>query len=75
MLILLLSFLSVLLFCFCARQFIKVLVTPMPTMNFTSYSRLALKLKRNYQVFAWAVMTFTFLFALVVSFYQVYVEL
>ncbi len=75
MVILLLSFLSVSLFCLCAHQFIKHLVTPMPAMNFTHYSRLALKVKRNYEIFAWAVMTFAFLVALVISFYQVFVEL
>jgi len=47
----------------------------MPAINLTGYSRAALRIKKNYQIFSWGVMTFTFLFALVVTFAQVYTEL
>jgi hypothetical protein len=68
------SILSVIFFSFCAHYFIKVLVSPGPKFNATEYSRLALKCKRAYSIFAWGLMSTTFLIALTVSFYQVFVE-
>jgi hypothetical protein len=70
-----LAFLSVILFCGCCHQFIKIVVRPLPALNHTGYNRAALRLARNYGVFAWGTMTAAFLGALVMTFYQVYVQL
>ena len=69
------SIFSVVLFCLCAYQFIGVILRPLPLMNLTGYSRTALRVQKTYQIFSWGLMTFVFLFALVLSFSQVYTEL
>src|SRR5580658_1214720 len=71
----LLAFLSVCLFCGCCHQLIKLVVRPQPALNTTGYNRAALRLAKSYGVFAWGTMTATFLVALVMTFYQVYVQL
>lgn len=70
-----LAFFAVLCFCLCAHQFIKYVVTPLPRLNLTEFSKTALKLKKAYSVLSWGVMTATFLMAVAVSFYQVYTQL
>lgn len=75
MVIMVLSTLSVILFCICCYQFIAAMIQPLPALNLTGYNKAALRLKKNYQIFSWGIMTFTFLFALVVTFAQVYTEL
>jgi hypothetical protein len=71
----LLSFISVSCFCVFAHAFIKSLLKPLPRVNNTGYSKTALRLKKHYQTFSLGVMTFAFMIGLVISFYQVYVEL
>lgn len=70
-----LSICSVLLFTLCLHMFVRVLTKPVPVINTTPYTRTALKLRRGYSIFAWGLMSGTFLMALTVSFYQVFVEL
>lgn len=72
---LLLGLISVTLFCFCAHYFTRAIVVPLPALNQTVYSKAALRLRRGYKIFALGVMTFAFMIGLVISFYQVYVEL
>lgn len=72
---LLLGLISVLFFCFCAHYFAKAIITPMPGLNQTGYTRAALRMQRNYKIFALGVMTFVFLIGLVISFAQVFLEL
>lgn len=70
-----LSILSVISFCFCAHFFAKSILNPLPGLNNTGYTRAALRLKKNYQVFSLGVMTFVFLIGLVISFTKVFIEL
>ena len=70
-----LSVLSVVLFCVCCFQFMKNLINPLPKLNLEHYSKAALKFKRNYSILSWGLMTMTFLMGVVASFYQVYTEL
>lgn len=72
---LVLGLISVLFFCAFAHFFIRAIVKPRPALNVTEYSRAALRLQRQYQIFALGVMTFVFLIGLVISFTQVFVEL
>ncbi|PIS11167.1 MAG: hypothetical protein COT73_05485 [Bdellovibrio sp. CG10_big_fil_rev_8_21_14_0_10_47_8] len=69
------AFLSVSLFCVCTHFLARAILTPVPALNSTTYNRVALRIKRRYQIFAWAVMTTTFMLGLVISFWQVFVEL
>ena len=69
------SLISVLFFCLCAHFFARALITPIPTINHSGFSRAALRLKRHYQIFSLGLMTFAFLIGLVISFYQVFIEL
>jgi len=72
---LLLGLISVTLFCFCAHFFARAIIVPLPVLNQTQFSKAALRLKRKYQIFALGVMTFAFMIGLVISFYQVFIEL
>ncbi len=67
-----LSVLSVILFCFFAHFFLKSILSPMPYFQNNNYSKTALRVKKVYKVFSFGVLTFVFMIALVVSFYQVY---
>jgi hypothetical protein len=71
-----LSLLTVVLFCACAHQFIKILLAPVPLFNNTTdYTKGALRVARAYKVLSWGIMTSAFLLALVISFYQVFTEI
>jgi len=70
-----LSLLSVILFCLSAHQFIKILLAPIPVFNNTAYTKSALRVGKAYKVFSWALLTGTFMLALVISFYQVFTEI
>jgi hypothetical protein len=70
-----LSLLTVILFCGCAHQFIKILVSPVPVFNNTEYTKSALRIAKAYKVMSWGMMTAAFLLALVISFYQVFTEI
>lgn len=72
---LLLGLISVILFCFCAHYFARAIIVPLPSLNQTQFSKAALRLKRSYKIFALGVMTFAFMIGLVISFYQVFIEL
>jgi hypothetical protein len=72
---LLLGLISVVLFCFCAHYFTRAIVVPLPALNQTQFSKQALRIKRGYKIFALGVMTFAFMIGLVISFYQVFIEL
>jgi hypothetical protein len=71
----LLSLISVSCFCLFAHAFIKSLLTPLPRVNNTDYSKAALKVKKYYQTFSLGLMTLVFMIGLVISFTQVYLEL
>jgi hypothetical protein len=69
------ALISVIAFCFCAHFFARAIIQPLPSLNQTGFSRSALRLKRQYKIFALGVMTFTFMISLVMSFIEVYIEL
>lgn len=71
----LLSLLAVILFCTCAHQLMKAIVSPIPVFNNTGYTKGALRVAKAYRVFSWGVMSGCFLLALVISFYQVFTEI
>lgn len=71
----LLSLLSVIFFCACAHQFIKVVLQPIPVFNNTNYTKSALRVEKTYKVLSWGLMTGCFLLGLVISFYQVFTEM
>jgi hypothetical protein len=66
MALMILSFLSVTLFCFSARGLIVALSEQRHLAFHPEYSRLAIRMERTYKVFAWACLT-AFLFASMVS--------
>lgn len=69
---LLLALMSLMLFSFCARSLISTLKKPIPTLNFSEYSKLALKVEKTYQVAALGIMTFSFLSLLAISWLQIF---
>lgn len=71
----LLSLIAVILFCVCAHQFMKAMLSPIPVFNNTNYTKSALRVAKAYRVASWGVMTGCFLLALVISFYQVFTEI
>lgn len=71
----LISIFSVLLFTTCVHMLMKNVLKPIPVVNTSDYNRLALKVKRSYSILAWSIMSASFLVAVTVSFYQVYIEL
>jgi len=70
-----LSLVSVIFFCLCAHQLMRVVLKPIPVFNNTDYTKSALRVAKAYKVFSWGVMTMCFLLALVISFYQVFTEI
>lgn len=70
-----LSFLSVVLFCVSARQFLKAALAPIPVYNNTEYAKTALRVAKAYKTASWALMCGCFMLALVISFYQVFTEI
>ncbi|MBO9667216.1 MAG: hypothetical protein J7501_10440 [Bdellovibrio sp.] len=71
-----LTFLSVMLFCLCCRQFIKSVLAPIPLLaNERPYARRAMQLGKGYKILAWGSMTGVFLMGTTVSFYQVFTTL
>ncbi len=73
--LMILAGISVLAFCICCRLLIHSIRKPVPLFANLHYSRSALRMKKSFAVFAWGLMTSTFLFTLVVSFVQVYTTL
>lgn len=73
--IMVISVVSVVLFCVCSHYFLKSVLSPIPYFRTPDYSRSALKVKKIYKVFSFGVLTVVFMIALVVSFIQVYTEL
>lgn len=69
------SVFSVLAFCLCCRLLIVAIRKPIPQFRMQGYNKRALRLQKTFSVFAWGLMTSTFLFTLVVSFVQVYTTL
>jgi hypothetical protein len=69
------SLISVSCFCLTAYALMSVIRKPVPNLNKGGYSKAALRVKKSYQVFCLGMMTFAFMIGLVISFYQVYVEL
>ncbi|WP_413584154.1 hypothetical protein [Bdellovibrio sp. HCB274] len=68
-----LTFISVLLFCFCCRQLIHSVVKPIPLLaSERPYARSAMQLGKGYKVMAWGLMTSVFMVGTAVSFYQVF---
>jgi hypothetical protein len=70
-----LSFISVILFCISARQFLKSMLAPIPVYNDTRYAKTALRMAKAYKTASWALMCGCFMLALVISFYQVFTEI
>ena len=71
----LLSSMSVMLFCFCCYQFLREITKPLPVLNRTVYARSALKLGRAYKIFSWGLLMSFFLVGLVISFVEVFTRL
>ncbi|WP_413557080.1 hypothetical protein [Bdellovibrio sp. HCB209] len=68
-----LTFISVVLFCFCCRQLIHAVVAPIPIFaNQRPYAFRAMQLGKGYKIMAWAMMTSVFMVGTAVSFYQVF---
>ena len=63
---------SLFLFSACARWMMVTLRQPIPAMNYTGYSKLALRMKKAYQVVALGMMTFGFLGLLTFSWLQIF---
>ncbi|AFY01585.1 hypothetical protein Bdt_1898 [Bdellovibrio bacteriovorus str. Tiberius] len=73
---LILSLISVVLFCLCCHQFIRTMVKPIPVLaSERPYARGAMQLGKFYKSMAWGTMTMAFLGGLVVSFQQVFLTL
>ncbi|HRO67138.1 MAG TPA: hypothetical protein PL182_06215 [Pseudobdellovibrionaceae bacterium] len=73
--LMLMSVLSVVLFCGCCYQFLRTLTKPVPVLNSTRFAKSALRLEKSYKVFAWGVLMATFLLGLVISFAEVFARL
>jgi len=74
--VMVLSVLSVVAFCVCCRFLMKAIVTPLPAVSVTMlYKKSAMRVRKVYCIFAWALLTTTFLYSLVVSVVQVYTTL
>lgn len=67
-----LALVSLVLFSVCARSLIGSLKTPIPALNFSEYSKLALKVKKAYKISAWGIMTMSFLSLLAISWLQIF---
>ncbi|WP_347357165.1 hypothetical protein [Bdellovibrio sp.] len=73
---LLLSLISVTLFCACCHQFIRTVLRPIPVLAAErAYARGAMQLGKFYKSLAWGTMTMAFLGGLVVSFKEVFFAL
>jgi hypothetical protein len=69
---LVLAIASLFLFSGCARWLMVTLRQPVPALNFTDYSKLALRVKKTYQVTALGLMTLSFLSLLTFSWLQIF---
>lgn len=63
---------SLLLFSGCTRWLMVVLRQPIPTINLSSYSKQALKVKKAYSVMALGLMTLVFLGLLTLSWVELF---
>lgn len=63
---------SLLLFSGCARWMMMTFRQPIPAINTSLYSKLALRVKKTYQVTALGVMTMAFLGLLTMSWLQIF---
>ncbi len=66
------SILSVVLFCACCFKLLQAITYRVPLFNQSPYAKAALRVEKAYKVFAWTIMTGFFLFSLVISFTQVF---
>lgn len=73
--LMLVSTLSVVLFCGSCFQFLRAVTRPVPLLNSTPYAKAALRVERGYKIFAWGVLSATFLLGLVISFIEVFAKL
>jgi hypothetical protein len=73
---LMMSFISVILFCLCCRQLMRSFLSPIPILaTDRPYARPAMQVGKFYKTLAWGVMTMSFLIGLVISFQQVFTTL
>nr|BFD66787.1 hypothetical protein HAGR004_18090 [Bdellovibrio sp. HAGR004] len=73
---LLLSLISVTLFCACCHQFIRTVLMPIPALaTERAYARGAMQLGKFYKSLAWGTMTMAFLGGLIMSFQEVFFTL
>lgn len=70
-----LSLISVVLFCISARQFLKTALAPIPVYNNTAYAKTALRIAKAYKTLSWGLMCGCFMLGVVISFYQVFMEI
>jgi hypothetical protein len=70
-----LSLISVILFCLSARQFLKNALAPIPIYNSSPYAKTALRMAKVYKTLSWGTMCGCFMLGLVMSFYQVFMEI
>ncbi|MBX3040257.1 MAG: hypothetical protein KF789_06045 [Bdellovibrionaceae bacterium] len=73
--LMLMSVLSVLLFCGCCYQFLRTVTRPVPVLNRSHFAKSALRVEKGYKVFAWGVLMLAFLVGLVISFAEVFARL
>lgn len=71
----LLSLITVTLFCVSAHFFIRSLTAKTPVfLVVNSYSKRALRIERGYRVFAWACLTLFLFYSMALSFWATYSE-
>lgn len=70
------SFVTMILFCVCARAFLQALVQPIPVFaTERAFSRGALQMEKAYKASAWGVMTLSFLVGLIYFFLQIFMAI
>lgn len=70
-----LSLISVLLFCACCHLFLREVTRPVPVINHSHYAKSALRVAKAYKAFSWGVLMIVFLVGLVMSFAEVFARL
>lgn len=72
--VMILSFLSVLVFCFSARALIQSIRQPMTLARVGEFSKRAQRVERAYRIFAWAALTLFLFYSMALSFWSAFTE-
>mgnify|MGYP006275816327 CR=1 FL=1 len=70
-----LSFSSVLLFCFSARQFAAVVISKSDYVRLQEFSARALRIEKKYKIFAWSVLTGFLFYSMLHSFLMTFEQI